>query len=214
MGRKRFEVLREIFRDYDTKREGLISRGAFRKQVENLMPSLTMHCDSMFDSVEQGDGAGIPLSAFVHLCEPSTTIAQAEALANKYGGSLYKEDAEKRRIQNKQRAKARKEQAAHAAEQEALEVDLGVAFDKWCTEGNSTVSFNTLRHHCPELDPYVVGVWFHQNDKDLNGRLDKSEFISMLRGHYGGAAEEHLQHLSQHLHHTTYSHMQNPAHAA
>ena len=33
MGRKRFEVLREIFRDYDTKREGLISRGAFRKQV-------------------------------------------------------------------------------------------------------------------------------------------------------------------------------------
>jgi len=58
----------------------------------------------------------------------------------------------------------------------------------------------TLRAKCPAIDPYVIGGWFHQTDKDQDGRLTKDEFVSLFRQHYGGADKDHLQALARTLH--------------
>lgn len=198
--KKRFAMLREMFRDYDVKREGVISKEQFKRQAASLMPALLDHADAMFDSVCEENTLGLP--EFVVLCEPHVTLAQAQGFCRKYGGALYKEDAAEREREERRRLRDEEKRRAHAEAQKAQEKDIGAAFQQWLSPGKVDISLRTLRMKCPEVDAYELGKWLHQHDKDHNGRLNKQEFIEMLREQYGDADRCHLQRLARALHTT------------
>jgi len=118
---------------------------------------------------------------------------------------LFREDAAEREREERRRSAEERKRTAHEAAQKAQEEDIGKAFDQWCSTGKKDVSLRTLRRRCPELDPYELGMWLHQHDKDHNGRLNKDEFVSMLHEHYGDTDRCHLQRLARALHTCTIS---------
>ena len=200
LGRKQFETLREIFRDYDQDRRGFISRTSFRCSVGRLQPNLADFSNAMFDAADKNHNEEIDLIEFLQMYVPHLSHKHAHGLIRKYGGALYKEDRLEAR---RKRAQADEEKAQHIAKESAfksMEGEIGVAFDQWCTAGKTSISFHTLRRRCPAIDPYVIGSWFHQHDKDQNGRLTKDEFVVLFQQHYGGPGKDHMQHLARTLH--------------
>jgi len=200
VGRKQFETIREIFRDYDKERRGSIHLKAFQTQVKEAQPFLKEFSSAMFDAADKNSNQEIDLVEFLQMYLPHLSRHHAKAMCGKWGGALYKEDRLERRRQQASAMDEEKARVVREAAERCVAGEVELAFETWCSEGKSSISFNTLRRRCPAIDPYVIGSWFHQHDQDANGRLSKNEFVTLFSSHYGGEGKDHLEQLARTLH--------------
>lgn len=197
MVRNEFEVLRELFREYDVHRTGQITRDDFIREVARLTPGIKDHAESMFHAADRDGSGALDFCEFLRMYAPTLTRKQVTKLCNKYGGVYYKEDIAELCRTKEQRLK-RDEQIKLGEEKMRLEVgELQKAFAQWCRPGKTTISMKTLRGKCPSIKFEELDQWLTQYS--TKGELDKDAFVSLCSHHYGVCVHDNAMALAGNL---------------
>jgi len=152
----------------------------------------------MFKAADRNHNAQIDFVEFLQMNHPRVTREMGNKLMARYGGALYKEEAEDRRQQAIEQA-ARKEKARLQSERELLdEHEIRLAFKGWLRGGKETISIGTLRNHCPEIEKQVVQDWLDQTG--TNQQLTCDEFVALCSHHYSKVDAKQLRRLARKLH--------------
>lgn len=197
MVRNEFEVLRELFREYDVQRTGQITRDDFIREVARLTPGIKDHAESMFHSADRDGSGALDFCEFLQMYAPTLTRKQVTKLCSKYGGVYYKEDIAELCRTNEQRLRE-DEQTNVGEEKMRMEVgELQKAFVQWCRPGKTTISMKTLRGKCPSIKFEELDQWLTQYSTE--GELDRDAFVSLCSHHYGVSVHDNAMALAGNL---------------
>jgi len=151
MNKKAFVLVREIFRQYDLSRSGSITKEAFIHEVGRITPQIKDHAEDMFNQSDKNKDGSLNFCEFVQMYNPHVTKEMVTKLCKRYGGALYIEDLEAKRVAEEE---AKRMQLKEAQLQQDSQ-ELSNIFSQWCPEGESSISIKTLRSKCPRIEKWL-----------------------------------------------------------
>lgn len=173
MNKKAFVLLREIFRQYDLSRTGSITKEAFIQEVGRITPQIKDHAEDMFNRSDKNKDGSLDFCEFVQMYNPHVTKDMVSKLCNRYGGALYIEDLEAKRVAEEEAKQMQLKEAKLRHDSK----ELTNTFRQWCPEGESSISIKTLRSRCPRIEK-----WLSRYTKSHT--LTCEDFIDLCGNHY------------------------------